>query len=95
MKRVLIISLIALNTVLLAAILFGTATDPAHAQAGWGADYVMIPVMMDRNSTGMAIIDTAQQKLTAVRVDLKSQRDTVFRLGRQLDADFGSRPAAR
>ena len=98
MKKVMIISLIALNAVLLAALMFGTATEPAHAQViGGGTDYIMVPVMMNVNSDGMAIIDIGQQKLTAIRLDLKTQRAVVFRMGRQLSTDFqpGDAPAGR
>ena len=98
MKKILIISLIALNAALLAALMLGSATQPAHAQViGGGTDYIMIPVMMNINSDGMAIIDIGQEKLIAVRLDVKSQRAVVFRMGRQLSSDFqaGGAPTER
>ncbi len=98
MKKKLIISLIALNAALLAALMFSAATQPVHAQViGGGTDYIMIPVMMNVNSDGMAIIDIGQQKLTAIRLDQKSQQAVIFRMGRQLSSDFqtGGAPTGR
>ncbi len=98
MKKILIISLIALNAALLAALMFGSATQPAHAQViGGGTDYIMIPVTMNYDSDGMVIIDIGQQKLTAIRLDQKSQQAVVFRIGRQLSSDFqtGGAPTGR
>ena len=91
MKKVLILTLVGLNAVLLAALLFGTALSPAHAQViGGGTDYLMLPVMMHVESDGVIIIDLAKQKMAAIRLDTKTQRAVAFRMGRQLSSDFGT-----
>ena len=96
MKRILIVSLVCINVVLLGALLFEAAAPRADAQViGGGTDYIVLTGHVGTDWDAVYVIDLASRRLAAWRLE-KSRRPRLVAFGvRELTADFPAERSAR
>ncbi|MHC4294227.1 MAG: hypothetical protein ACYSTL_01435 [Planctomycetota bacterium] len=88
MKKVLIITLVCVNVVLLASLILVAGVGRAEAQVyRGGTDYLMVTGKIGTNWEAVYVIDMETRRLLAWRFDRTKNRLLRFR-GRMLQNDF-------
>lgn len=98
MKKAIVVGLACVNVALLAVLMFGSAPQPAKAQAGGflQTDFLAIPCQVANDEDCLFVLDVAKEKIQAFRTSVTGHR-VVFYNTRSLARDFqgdgkGGRP---
>jgi hypothetical protein len=88
MKKALIIALVCINVALVLALVFTMNQQPAKAQGGAGADYLVISAKVATNIDAVFVIDVAKQRMLALEPDPNKKYKVNPYSGRKLKTDF-------
>ena len=88
MKKALIVALVCINVALVLALVFTVNQQPAKAQAGGGADYLVITAKVGVNTDAVFVIDVAKQKMLGLSPDPNRKGKLATYGGRVFKNDF-------
>ena len=88
MKRVLLVTLIAVNLVLLACVLHVNSPAAQGQVAGGGADYLAVTAKIDGNTDALVIIDLGKRRMLSWVPNATTGRLILYPKGADLLHDF-------